>query len=152
MKQRQTLKTAVRLGVTRPSVTDVLALHGNESDVLRFAAVVQKNSEHPLSEAIVRAAQERSLDLPNPDSFRAIPGHGVEARFGLSGLILGSRKLMADRGVDVGRLSPEAERLENEGKTVMFLAADGRLAGVIAVAEAAAAKTQQRMGIEGQGR
>ena len=127
--------------------------HHRFAFVLQALCVVQ---EPPHIHSAVRhqlaAAQERNLDLPDPDSFQAIPRHGVEARFGLSELILGNGKLMAERGVDVGRLSPEAERLENEGKTVMFLAADGRLAGVIAVAEAAAAKTQQRMGIEGQGR
>ena len=134
----------------KPSVTDVLALYGNESDVLQFAAIVAKNSKHPLAEAIVRAAQYRALDLPDPDSFQAIPG-GMEARFGLSVLVLGNGRLTAERGVAMGSLLNDAARLENEGKKVVFLAADGRLAGVIAVAEAAAAKTQ-RMGIEGQGR
>jgi len=138
----------------KPSVTDVFSRYGRESEVVRFAAIVEKNSEHPLGEAIVRAAQERGLDLPDPNSFQAIPGHGVEARFGLSTLLLGNRKLMADRGVDIEGLLPETERLENEGKTVMFLAADGDAAGIIAVADtiketsAAAVKALHRMGIE----
>ena len=128
-----------------PSVTDVvissatprgqaLSLTG-EDEVLRLAASAERSSEHPLGEAIVRGAQERGLDLAHPQSFDSIPGHGVEALIDGQSVLLGNRKLMSDRGVDISPLATEAERLEGEGKTAMFVATDGRLAGIVAVAD-----------------
>ncbi|MDO8616661.1 MAG: heavy metal translocating P-type ATPase [Dehalococcoidia bacterium] len=118
-----------------PSVTDVLAAPNPPSvgrgpspgitadEVLRLAAAAEKNSEHPLGEAIVRGAQQRGLDVPPAERFGSIPGHGVEATVEGREVLLGNRKLMAERGIDVSALIAEAERLENEGKTVMFVAA-----------------------------
>jgi Cu+-exporting ATPase len=118
-----------------PSVTDVIALDGNRDEVLRLAAIAERNSEHPLGEAIVRGAQERGLDVPAADEFAAIPGHGVEARRDGVTILLGNRKLMAQKGVGLDGLLPEAERLEGEGKTAMFVAGEGRALGVVAVAD-----------------
>ena len=118
-----------------PSVTDVLVGESDTSTVLRLAAVAEKNSEHPLGEAIVRGAEERGLSLTDTDSFDSIPGHGVEARVEARVVLVGNRKLMRERDVDFGELLSQAERLEGEGKTVMFVAVDGRPAGVIAVAD-----------------
>jgi Cu+-exporting ATPase len=137
-----------------PSVTDVTALDGNGNDVLRLAAVVDKNSEHPLGEAIVRGARERGLAVTDAESFNAIPGHGAEASHEGHALLLGNRKLLADRGIELGALAGEAERLEHEGKTAMFLAIDGRAAGIVAVADtlkpssARAVQELRRMAIE----
>ncbi|MEX1253646.1 MAG: heavy metal translocating P-type ATPase [Dehalococcoidia bacterium] len=139
-----------------PSVTDVVPAPGVTPDeVLRLAAVIEKNSEHPLGEAIVRGARERGLDLPDAASFEAIPGHGVEASFEGGMLLLGNRKLMAERAIDIETLLAEAERLEHEGKTAMFLAAaaDGRVRGLVAVADtikpgsARAVQELRRLGI-----
>ncbi len=121
-----------------PSVTDVIsdfgcrisdldsasqsAIRNPQSAILRWAAIAEKNSEHPLGEAVVRAAQERGLEIPDADSFNAIPGHGVEATFEGRRILLGNRKLMRERGVDIAPLLPQAEALEQDGKTVMFLA------------------------------
>lgn len=118
-----------------PSVTDVVAPGGDSDEVLRLAAVIERNSEHPLGEAIVKGAQARGLVVGEPERFESIPGHGVEASFEGRALLLGNRKLMAGRGVDLEALLPEAERLEHEGKTAMFLAADGKPSGIIAVAD-----------------
>ncbi len=118
-----------------PSVTDVVAPGGDPDEALRLAAVIERNSEHPLGEAIVRGAQARGLVVGEPERFESIPGHGVEARFEGRALLLGNRKLMAERGVDLAALAPEAERLEQEGKTAMFLAADGKPLGIVAVAD-----------------
>lgn len=118
-----------------PSVTDVIGVDGAEKDVLRLAAVVEKNSEHPLGEAIVRGARSRGLEVEGADSFNAIPGHGVEGRADGRAVLLGNRKLMTERDVSLDGLLPEAERLENEGKTVMFVAADGAPQGIVAVAD-----------------
>jgi Cu+-exporting ATPase len=119
-----------------PSVTDVLALKPlTENKVLELAAVAEKNSEHPLGEAIVHAATERGLKLEDAQSFNAIPGHGVEAELNGRTILLGKRKLMAERKVTFDGPLKEAESLENEGKTAMFVAVNGKPAGIVAVAD-----------------
>ncbi len=138
----------------KPAVTDVIAKGATEEDVLRLAAVIEKNSEHPLGEAIVGGARDRGLTIGDAESFNAIPGHGVEARYDGKLLLLGNRKLMADRGVELESLSEVAERLEREGKTAMFIAADGAAIGIVAVADTLkptsvrAVKELHRMGME----
>ena len=139
----------------QPSVTDVVAMNGfAEEGVLRLAAVAEKNSEHHLGEAIVRGAQARGIELVASDSFQAIPGQGVEARVAGRAILLGNRRLMAEHQIPVDVSLSEAERLENEGKTVMFLAVGGRPAGIIAVADtlketsAQAMAELKRMGIK----
>jgi len=120
-----------------PSVTDVIvvqALEGEET-VLLLAAVAEKNSEHPLGEAIVRGAKERGLEVPDADRFESIPGHGVEAEWRGRKILLGNRKLMKDRSVPFEALLSQAEALENDGKTAMFVAAEGKPVGIIAVAD-----------------
>jgi len=138
----------------RPSVTDVVALGMPESDLVRLAASAEKGSEHPLGEAIVRAAMERSLVLDDPTDFEAIPGHGIRTRVGGRAVLLGNRKLMAQAGISVEGAKEGLERLEAEGKTAMLAAVDGRLAGIVAVADtlkehsAAAVRALKGMGIE----
>ena len=104
-------------------------------ELLLLAASAEKNSEHPLAEAMVRAARERGLELAEPQSFDSIPGQGVEANVEGRFVFLGNRKLMADRGIDLSALAAEAERLEGEGKTAMFVAVDGALGGLVALAD-----------------
>jgi Cu+-exporting ATPase len=138
-----------------PSVTDVFS-EGQLSrdEVLRLAAVAEKNSEHPLGEAIVRGARDRGLGVEDAESFNAIPGHGVEARLDGRAILLGNRKLMAERKVPLDGLVAEAERLENEGKTAMFVVVNGRPAGIVAVADtlketsALAVKELHRLGLK----
>lgn len=123
------------LTVGQPSVTDVVTAGQSADEVLRLAAIIEKSSEHPLGEAIVKGARDRGLGVAEPDRFESIPGHGVEAQYEGRLLLFGNRKLMSDRGVDIASLVSEAERLEGEGKTAMFLAADGQAQGIIAVAD-----------------
>jgi len=132
-----------------PSVTDVIvdlglmvddfpaqsAIFDRQSSILRYAAIAEKNSEHPLGEAIVRGAQLRGLELGEAESFNSIPGHGVEALVEGKIVLLGNRKLAHERGVDFTALMPQAEALEANGKTVMFVAIDGHPGGLIAVAD-----------------
>ena len=142
----------------QPSVTDVIAGAVSGEHLLALAAAAERNSEHPLGEAIVRAASERGAAALETESFGSLPGLGVEASVreaeARTGVLLGNRALMAGRGVDATALSAEAERLEGEGKTVMFVAADGAAAGLIAVADtlketsAAAVRELRRMGLE----
>ncbi len=137
-----------------PSVTDVVATGGNQNEALRLAAIIEKYSEHPLGEAILRGARERGLQVDDPGQFESIPGQGVEADYEGRKLLLGNRKLMNDRGIDISGLVADAERLENDGKTAMFLAADGLPAGIIAVADtlkptsSTAVAALHRMGLE----
>ncbi|GAB4261548.1 heavy metal translocating P-type ATPase [Thermincola ferriacetica] len=119
-----------------PSVTDVIALGGfSQDDILKFAASAEKNSEHPLGEAIVRGAEEKSLGIQEAKSFNAIPGHGIEADIAGNLVLLGNRRLMQQRNIDISSYTGQVEKLEREGKTVMFMGINGQPAGLIAVAD-----------------
>jgi len=119
-----------------PSVTDVITANSYvQSDLVRYAASAEKGSEHPLGEAIVKRASEEGLTLEAVENFEAIPGHGIEAEVAGKDLLLGNLKLMRDRGIALDGLQNEAERLADEGKTPMFVAMDGRVGGIIAVAD-----------------
>jgi len=118
-----------------PEVTDVVSLDGTkEEDLLVLAGAVEKNSEHPLGQAIVKKAQE-DAKLPETDHFNAVPGHGIEAQVGGKEILIGNTKLMIDRGIDVSGFEEQKARLEDEGKTAMLMAVDGRASGLIAVAD-----------------
>jgi Cu+-exporting ATPase len=139
----------------KPEVTDVLPLgEFAEADVLELAAVADKRSEHPLAEAIVNEARVRGVEIGEPEQFNAVPGHGVEATVGGKRVTVGNRKLMQREGVALDEFEQIATRLANEGKTPMFVAVDGRPAGIVAVADTikedsiAAVRALQRMGIE----
>jgi Cu+-exporting ATPase len=120
----------------KPALTDVIAAPGfDEREALALAAAIERSSEHPLAQAIVAGASKRGLKVAEPERFSAIPGHGVEAALGGRAVLLGNRKLMADRKIAVEVLEPAARRLASDGKTPMYLAVDGRLAGLIAVAD-----------------
>ncbi|MFI4977871.1 MAG: heavy metal translocating P-type ATPase [Solirubrobacterales bacterium] len=120
----------------KPALTDVIALAGaSEADVLAKAAAVERDSEHPLAQAIVAGATDREIALAEPSDFRSLAGHGVQARVDGRAVLLGNARLMADSAIAVGELQEHAERLAGEGKTPMYLALDGRAAGLIAVAD-----------------
>ncbi|MHB8085899.1 MAG: HAD-IC family P-type ATPase, partial [Dehalococcoidia bacterium] len=130
------------------------ALDGNDKEVLHMAAVAEKNSEHPLGGAILSGARGRDIEVEDADDFEAIPGQGVAASLAKRKLLLGNRRLMLEQNIALEKLLPEAEHLEYEGKTVMFLAVDGVASGLVAVADtlketsAEAIRELQRMGIE----
>jgi Cu+-exporting ATPase len=144
-----------------PEVTDIITFASTkkgkkvgEEELLRLAAVAEKNSEHPLGEAIVRRARERHLEVVDPEFFNAVPGHGVEVKYDGKKVLLGNRKLMEKNNVDVGLLEEKMKALEEDGKTAMLVAVDGEAAGLIAVADTLieysveAVKTLQKMGLE----
>jgi Cu+-exporting ATPase len=119
-----------------PSVTDVVEAGGDKpGEVLRLAASAERGSEHPLGEAIVKKAKEAELELLTPTDFDAIPGFGIQAAIAGKRVLLGNIKLMRDRGVALDGTEGRAEDLSNEGKTPMFVAVDGKIAGIIAVAD-----------------
>jgi Cu+-exporting ATPase len=138
-----------------PEVTDILAVpSSSQEEVLRLAASAEHGSEHPLGEAIVRAAKKKKLKLLPARDFDAIPGKGVKAQVAGKELILGNLKLIEEKGLSPNGLGTEAERLREKGKTVMFLGADRRVTGLIALADTLkpgageAIKELHRMGIE----
>lgn len=121
-----------------PSVTDIVVSHDaplDERGLLALAAAAERRSEHPLGEAIVRAAGERDLPLATPDSFQAIAGQGVRAEIDGRAVLLGNFALMSAEGVHLNGLEAEAQRLQAEAKTAMWVAVDGQASGVIAVAD-----------------
>ena len=120
----------------KPRLTDLIAVGGfEENELLRLAAAVEEKSEHPLAGAIMEEARARELRIPATSDFRAIAGHGVEAAVDGVPVVLGTAKLMMERGLELGRLKAEAERLAEDGKTAMYVAVGGRIAGVVGVAD-----------------
>ncbi len=120
----------------KPKVTDIVVVHGiSEDELLILTASAEKGSEHPLGEAIVRAAEEKGLDFKKNDSFKAIPGHGIEVAIEGKTILAGNRKLMNDRNISLEDLESSSDRLAEEGKTPMYVAIDNKIAGIIAVAD-----------------
>jgi Cu+-exporting ATPase len=119
----------------KPVVTDIITSNQmDETELLRLSASAEKGSEHPLGEAIVNKALESKLELLQPDNFEAIPGHGIQVELQGKNMLLGNKKLMDDRGISI-TLQQDSDRLAEEGKTPMFIAVDGKLEGIIAVAD-----------------
>jgi len=116
-----------------PSVTDIVP-YGNykEKDVLKLAAIAEKGSEHPLAEAIVNAAHQSSFNIPDAESFEAVPGHGVRCTYENKKILLGNRKLMQQERVPIEQLEGNLQKLEEQGKTAMILAVNGKPAGLVA--------------------
>ncbi|PVX24967.1 MAG: copper-translocating P-type ATPase, partial [Candidatus Bathyarchaeum sp.] len=147
-----------------PEVTDIFAvssLSGNskktkvgEDELLQFAAVAEKNSEHPLGEAIVKRAKEKHIEVVDPEFFNAIPGYGVEVKYNKKKILLGNRKLMENNNIDIALLEEKMRTLEENGKTAMLVSVNNKAAGLIAVADTLmpysveAVKTLQGMGLE----
>ena len=148
-----------------PEVTDIIPVSSltgqtkkgkkvGEEELLQFAAVAEKNSEHPLGEAIVKKAQEMHIEVVDPQFFNAIPGYGVEVKHNKKKILLGNRKLMENNKIDITSLEEKMRSLEENGKTAMLVSVDNEAAGLIAVADTLmeysveAVKTLQGMGLE----
>ena len=138
----------------KPKVTDIVTTNLSEEQLLIYAASAEKGSEHPLGEAIVRAAIDRGYQLCELESFNAIPGHGIEVSIQGKQMLLGNKKLMIEKTIDVSPLSETSDQLAYDGKTPMYMAIDGQLAGIIAVADTVkesskkAIETLHQMGIK----
>lgn len=138
----------------QPKVTDIITIDGvDENEFLKLSASAEKGSEHPLGEAIVRMGEEKGLEFFYVENFQAIPGHGIEVVIEDKKMLLGNKKLMDDRGIEI-TLQDESDRLAGEGKTPMFVAINDKLAGIIAVADTMkpgskrAIEVLHKMGIE----
>jgi Cu+-exporting ATPase len=138
-----------------PALTDIATTGGiDEDELLRLVASAERSSEHPLGEAIARRADERGLVLSEASDFRAVSGHGIEAEVEGRSLVIGNESFFRARMIDFGGLEQEADRLYEEGKTLMFVSVDGRASGVFAVADQIKPESKQAvselrgMGIE----
>jgi len=103
-----------------------------EKDVLRLAAIAERGSEHPLAEAILNAASQSDSNIPDAESFEAVPGYGVRCTYENKRILLGNRRLMQNEKVPIEQVERDLERLEAQGKTVMILVVNGEPAGVVA--------------------
>ncbi len=138
-----------------PSVTDVILLDKiPETDVLRYAASVERGSEHPLAQAVVRAAQEKGLEISDPSDFEALPGLGVKAKLDGHEVLQGNLELMSKFAIPIEGNLDKISSLQNEGKTVTFLALDKKPVALIALADTlketstSAVKQLKEMGLE----
>nr|WP_321292491.1 heavy metal translocating P-type ATPase [uncultured Trichococcus sp.] len=139
----------------KPKVTDIITAEGiSKTELLTLSASAEKGSEHPLGEAIVNSAEEKGLAFLKTETFHAIPGHGIEVTINGQHLLLGNKKLMDERHIGLENLASASDALASQGKTPMYIAKDGKIAGIIAVADTVkesslrAIKKLHKMGIE----
>lgn len=139
----------------KPKVTDILVTNSiSEEELLRLAASAEKGSEHPLGEAIVAGALARELPLTATEAFQALPGQGIQVTIAGERFLLGNKQLMQEQAIDVTELASASNQLAEQGKTPMYIAREGRLVGIIAVADTIketsipAIKKLHQMGIE----
>jgi P-type Cu+ transporter len=130
-----------------PNVTDIVSFRDcDEAKVLRLGAAVEVGSEHPLGEAIVRAAKHRGLDLPPVTGFEALPGHGIRGQVDGHNILLGNRHFFHCEGIEVSAADEPMAQLERDGKTAMIVGVDGSLAGIIAVADTLKPEAREAIG------
>jgi Cu+-exporting ATPase len=139
----------------QPSLTDVLPAGGlGEDELLQLVASAERFSEHPLGEAIVKGATERGIELRDAVVFNALAGHGIEAKIDGHDLVLGNAKLLRDRKINLNGFEMRAEAMASEAKTPIYVAIDGKFAGIVAVADQIkpeskeAVAAMQRLGLE----
>jgi len=119
-----------------PEVTDIISAKGfADTEILKYAASTEKGSEHPLGEAIIKKATDQKIELRDPKDFNAVPGYGIEAKIDGKKVLLGNLKLMRDRSIEIKDLEQKAKELAADGKTPMYITIDGKIAGIIAVAD-----------------
>lgn len=139
----------------KPTVTDVLTIEGITKEMLlQLTASAEKGSEHPLGQAIVHGAEDAGLTLFAAEHFESLTGRGIEAKIGGEDILAGNRKLMVERSISLTGMEEASDRLAGEGKTPMYVAINGKLAGIVAVADVvkessrAAIEQLHKMGIE----
>ncbi|MDS1030548.1 heavy metal translocating P-type ATPase [Bacillota bacterium LX-D] len=138
-----------------PELTDIVALNNlPQEELLKLAAAAEKNSEHPLGQAVVKKAAELNLTYPSPEEFTAVPGHGVKAKIAGQTILAGNRKLLQDHNQEMQQYQKVAQELEKEGKTAVLLSINGEAAGVLGIADTVkehskeAIAALQKLGIE----
>jgi Cu+-exporting ATPase len=135
----------------KPSVTDIVDLSAGilgETELLRLAAIAESGSEHPLGQAVVNDAKGKGILVSNPDSFEAISGHGLRARYADHTILIGNRKLMEDNNIPVTEAAETTlKQFETQGKTATLIAVDNKLAGIIALADTIKEKAKETIDI-----
>ncbi len=135
------------------TLTDILT-DKEESELLQLSAAAERGSEHPIGKAIVRAAEERGLDIGTPSAFEAVTGHGITAQVGKNSVVIGNLSLIQGHNIPTRSFEAAAERLQAEAKTVLWVAVDGHIEGLLAVADTLRPEAQatitdlQRLGCE----
>jgi Cu+-exporting ATPase len=122
----------------KPSVTDIVDLSDSmgQNELLRLTAIAESGSEHPLGQAVVNYAKEKGIIVTNLDSFEAVSGHGLNARYADHIILVGNRKLMEENNIHVtATIDSKLKDLENQGKTAVLVAIDNKLAGIIGIAD-----------------
>lgn len=159
LEQTQSIDTVVvdKTGTVthgKPELTNVLLADGQDQEkFLALIGAAEKQSEHPLAQAIVQGIQEKGIGLGQVQYFEAVPGYGIQATVSGQGVLVGTRKLMEQYSIDVSAVMPQMESLESGGKTAMLAAINGEYAGLVAVADTikdtskGAIKRLQEMGI-----
>ena len=118
-----------------PEVTDIIEAQGSKLKIIQLASSIEKNSEHPLAKAIIQEAKKNKIELLKAENFRAIFGKGVVAEINGKNILVGRKELMEENNLDVSSIQVEVTKLQEEGKTVMFVAEEDKLLGAIAVAD-----------------
>ncbi|UWD47017.1 heavy metal translocating P-type ATPase [Clostridioides difficile] len=119
----------------KPKVTDIVLNNVEEEYLIKIASSAEKGSEHPLGEAIVRYGEDKNIQIEKVDNFKAIPGAGIQVTINNENILLGNRKLMNDNNINLKDLEEKSNILASQGKTPMYIAVDGNLSGIIAVAD-----------------
>ncbi|MGI0043733.1 MAG: copper-translocating P-type ATPase, partial [Nitrososphaeraceae archaeon] len=121
----------------KPSVTDIIDMSQmGKNEILRLAAIAESGSEHPLGQAVVNYAKEKGISITNPDSFEAVSGHGLKAKYADHTILIGNRKLMDENNIHLtSAIDSKLKDLENQGKTAVLIAIDNKLMGIIGIAD-----------------
>ena len=120
----------------KPQLTDLKVYGGwKQDELLRVVAAAEKGSEHPIARAVIAAAEERHLEAPAPDSFRAVPGRGIDAVVGGKRILAGNKKLMEEENIDLAQAETDGPSLSGRGRTLLYIAAEGKLCGLLAAAD-----------------
>ena len=118
-----------------PAVTDIVALSSDENDVLQLAAMAEKGSEHPIGEAILKKAEEKKIKISELKGYETVAGKGIKAIYMNKTILVGNRMFMKDNGIDSGKIEPQNQKLEEEGKTAVIVSYGEKIMGIIAVAD-----------------
>ena len=124
------------------TLTDILT-DKDESELLQLSAAAERGSEHPIGKAVVQAAKERGLDIATPSQFKAVTGHGITAQVAENSVIIGNLSLMQQHSIPTKRFEEDAERLQTEAKTVLWVAVDRHVVGLLAVADTLKSEAQE---------
>jgi len=119
----------------KPEVTNLVPLGISEKDLLKIASIAEKNSEHPLADSIINYARKKNIQIPKAEKFESITGQGVKAMWGIRRVLVGTRKLMNSYNINYLNSEKIIEQLEEQGKTVMLVALQRKMVGLIAVAD-----------------